>query len=93
MDANSDAALPAWRGGWAERSTTLSREGGGTKELTVLVGGRGGARARTPLRHRATPHRAFRRQWEQLRVVPPSLAPAKESGPSAFHARRATLYS
>nr|BAD28385.1 hypothetical protein [Oryza sativa Japonica Group] len=52
----------------------LSHGGGGTEEIAVLVGAR------------AVPRHAFLRQREQLHVALPSPAPAKESGPSAFHA-------
>ncbi len=56
MDVSSGTAPPVWRGGWMEWSSgdaALSRGGRGTEELAVLVGERGGTRARTPLRCRA----------------------------------------
>uniref|UniRef100_A0A0E0PW20 Uncharacterized protein n=1 Tax=Oryza rufipogon TaxID=4529 RepID=A0A0E0PW20_ORYRU len=91
MNVSSGTAPPVWRGGWMEGSSgsaALSRGGGGTEELAVLVGERGGTRARTPLRRRA-----FLSRREQLRMAPPSPALAKESGPSALHARCATPHS
>uniref|UniRef100_A0A0E0F4J3 Uncharacterized protein n=1 Tax=Oryza meridionalis TaxID=40149 RepID=A0A0E0F4J3_9ORYZ len=58
MDASSGATPLAWGGKWTERSSgdaALSRGGGETEELVVFVSGRGGTRARTPLRRCAVP--------------------------------------